>query len=284
MKSPPNKGRFYIFYGIRSQGKHVPYSTEDIYGTGDAVEYVHKGGCSRFRFDITDYVKYGESNLVAVLVDNTKTADIALLDGDFNNGGGICWDVCLVVTEPVHIDMMDHGADGVYLTPEKVTPVSDDTNTDFNLTVTAKIVNDSAEDKQVTVKAALRHPDHYDMVENAYIKDHLRFTPESMYIEGGQQVQPFETKTVTIRKGGSYDYSSQIVVAKPRLWNGLEDPYQYEVAVQLEAGGELVEEVVKNIGFRYYEMPIPNQDHTGGREEREVCSSFDTTGTVVFTR
>ncbi len=245
-------------------GKHVPYSTENIYGTGDAVEYVHKGGYSRFRFDITDYVKYGESNLVAVLVDNTKTADIAPLDGDFNNGGGIYRDVCLVVTEPVHIDMMDHGADGVYLMPEKVTPVSDNTNTDFNLTVTAKIVNDSAEDKQVTVKAALRHPDHYDMVENAYIKDHLRFTPESMYIEGGQQVQPFETKTVTILKGGSYDYSSQIVVAKPRLWNGLEDPYQYEVAIQLEAGGELIEEVVKNIGFRYYEMPIPNQDHTGG--------------------
>lgn len=244
-------------------GVHVPYAG-DVYQNGNETEYAHKGGYSAFQFDITDYVVYGGQNLVAVSCNNTKTAEIAPLDGDFNNEGGLYRDVAIIVTEPVHITMDDYGAGGVYLTAKKVTGEQDNTNTDFHLTADTEIVNDASEEKQVTITAMLRHPDSYDVPDNAYIKKYLRFAPEDMYVEGGQDVKAFETKTVTISAGERYSYSDTILVEAPRLWNGLEDPYQYEVVLRVTVNGEVAEEVVEQVGFRYIDMPLPNADYSGG--------------------
>ena len=185
------------------------------------------------------------------------------MDGDFNNQGGLYRDVELIVCDNVHI-AEDYGADAVYITPKKVTDVNDNENTDFNLTAAAEVVNDSAEDKEVTITAVLRHPDSFDVPDNDYIKQYLRFNPNDMYIEGGQDVKAFETKTVTVKSGERYNYSDTVFVESPRLWNGLADPYQYEVAVSVSVDGKVIEEIVKNIGFRYIDIPRPNSDYSGG--------------------
>lgn len=261
--------RIYLIFGgsgmsteLYINGIHIPYG-EDVYGNGNSSEYAHKGGYSAFKFDITDYVNYGEQNLAAVMCDNTKTAEIAPLDGDFNNQGGLYRDVELVVCESVHI-ADDYGADAVYITPEKVTDVNDNTNTDFNLTAAAEIANDSAEDKEITISAVLRHPDSFDVPDNDYIKQYLRFNPEDMYVKGGRDVKAFESKTVTVKSGESYNYTDTVLVESPHLWNGLDDPYQYEVAVTVSVDDKITEEIVKNIGFRYIDIPRPNSDYTGG--------------------
>lgn len=243
-------------------GKHVPYGN-DVYGNGNATEYAHKGGYSAFRFDITDYVNFGEQNLVAVMCDNTKTAEIAPLDGDFNNQGGLYRDVELIICEPVHI-ADDHGADAVYFTPQKVTAVTDNENTDFNLTASADIVNDSAEDKEVTVTAKLRHPSNFETPENEYIKRHLRLAPEDMYVEGGPEVCSFESKTVTLKAGEHFEYSDTVLVESPRLWDGLDDPYRYEAVIIVCVDGKVTEELSEYIGFRYIDIPRPNDDYSGG--------------------
>ena len=90
---------------------HVPYA-DGIYGGG--IEYAHKGGFGRFRFNITDYVSYGEDNAVTVLADNTRVPEIAPLNGDFNCQGGLYRGAKLVVTDSIHFDMSDYGSDGVY--------------------------------------------------------------------------------------------------------------------------------------------------------------------------
>ncbi len=243
-------------------GTHIPYGS-DTYENGNDIEYAHKGGYSAFEFDITDYVHCGEQNLVAVMCDNTKTTEIAPLDGDFNNQGGLYRDVELIVCDNVHI-ANDYGADAVYITPKKVTDVNDNENTDFNLTAAAEVVNDSGEDKEVTITAVLRHPDSFDVPDNDYIKQYLRFNPNDMYVKDAQDVKVFETKTVTVKSGERYNYTDTVFVESPHLWNGLADPYQYEVAVSVSVDGKVTEEIVKNIGFRYIDIPRPNSDYSGG--------------------
>ncbi|OQB16059.1 MAG: Beta-galactosidase [Firmicutes bacterium ADurb.Bin193] len=245
-------------------GAHVPFSFDDPYHGGTKPEYKHKGGYDAFRFDITDYVKYGKANLIAVSVDNTKVAEVAPLSGDFTVEGGLYRNVKLVVTNPVHIDMDDYASCGLYLTPKKVTAVTDIGNTDFTLTAKAKIVNDSNSDKTVTIEAVLKKPDHYDVVDNEYIKKHLRFNPEDMYTPGGEAVAAFEPVTKTIGKGESYDYSGVVYVASPRLWDGLDDPYRYEVAFRVYSEGVMAEDMVQNVGFRYYYAPQPESFESGG--------------------
>ena len=70
------------------------------------------------------------SNELYVKADNTQpargnsTADVLPMTGDFFVRGGIYRPVTLVVTEPVHFDMLDHGGPGVYAA---TTSLSDDT-------------------------------------------------------------------------------------------------------------------------------------------------------------
>ena len=57
----------------------------------------HSGGYDPFRFDVTDYVKPGERNILLVRVDATSS------DGWFYEGAGIYRHVWLVKTNPVHV-------------------------------------------------------------------------------------------------------------------------------------------------------------------------------------
>lgn len=250
-------------------GIHIPYAHYDIYSNGNSTEYSHKGGFSAFRYDVTDYVNYGEGNLVSVCVDNSWVKEVAPCEGDFNMQGGLYRDVNLVAVNPIHVDMNDYGSSGVYFTPKKATDVTDNDNKDFNCSVESKIINDSTEDKIITINASLRHPDHYDVVDNDYIREHLRFNPADMYIEGGAVAAVFPAETVTISAGESYDYSKQILVQSPRLWDGLKDPYRYEAVLTItDESGIKMEEITVNIGFKYTYMPTPEYkdgNYNGGK-------------------
>lgn len=254
------KTRLYI------NGVAVPFAYDDPYLTADAegIEYIHRGGFSTFRYDITDYVSYGEANTVAVVVDNTQSLETLPLGGDFSKEGGIYRDVTMVVTNPVHIDMLDNGSEGMYFTPQKVTAVTDTENEDFNLNVATKIVNDGSVDKTVTIEAQLREPDSFEVPDNEYIKEHLLFNPEDMYTPGGRTVKEFEKKTVTIKAGESYDYNETELIEAPRLWNGMEDPYMYEVNVKVYDGETLVEDKCDTVGFRYFNAPTPSSSSSDG--------------------
>ena len=69
----------------------------EVYLNGSFVGK-HEGGYSAFRFDITDFVKSGEENVIAVKVSNAPTRYIAPIDsqGDFTKMGGIYRDVSIL--------------------------------------------------------------------------------------------------------------------------------------------------------------------------------------------
>ena len=82
----------------------------------------HNGGFSRFRLDAT--AALGRAAERAGRADGqqqagagaTTTADVLPLTGDFFVHGGLYRPVSLVLTDPVHLDMLDHGGPGVYAT------------------------------------------------------------------------------------------------------------------------------------------------------------------------
>lgn len=101
----------------------------------------HRGGYSTFRFDITDAVNDEAANVLAVKVDNTVVDDVYPQKADFTFYGGIYRDVNLIVTNPVHFDLMDYGSSGVYIVQEEVS------GDNARLTIRSRLVNDSDEEK-----------------------------------------------------------------------------------------------------------------------------------------
>ncbi|OQP62284.1 glycoside hydrolase family 2 protein [Niastella populi] len=80
----------------------------------------HKGGYTRFCFDISDYIKQGSNNLIAVKVDNSHNGAIAPLSGDFTFFGGIYRNVYLQVKERTGLSTGDFASDGVYIRTKSV--------------------------------------------------------------------------------------------------------------------------------------------------------------------
>ena len=80
----------------------------------------HIGGYSRFCFDISAFVKFGELNTIIAKVDNSIDKDIAPLSADYTFFGGIYRDVYLSINEKVHISLADNASSGVYITPYDV--------------------------------------------------------------------------------------------------------------------------------------------------------------------
>lgn len=128
-------------------------SITDVYVNGRHMGQ-HKGGYSTFRFDITDVVKYGANNVLAVKVDNTVVDDVYPQKADFTFYGGIYRDVNLIVADAVHFDLMDYGSTGVYIVQEAVSKEK------ARLSIRARLVNDSNEEKKVRLWADILDADH----------------------------------------------------------------------------------------------------------------------------
>lgn len=201
---------------------------------------VHKGGYTAFRFDITDKLTTGD-NVIAVKVDNRIIQEIAPLSGDFTFYGGIYRKVHIIVADPVHVDLMDNGAPGLYLSTMNVSQTS------AQLEMKAKIINESNEPKEVTLRASLKNPDTFEAIAEV---SKPAFNVNSMK-PGGPALNTLE-KTVTIPAGDTYEYKEKISIQNPRLWNGKEDPYRYQVDFTVIQSGQTIDAVTEYVGFRYF--------------------------------
>lgn len=218
----------------------------DCYVNG-TLRYTHKGGYNAFRFDMTDYLTQDGETTIAIKVDNRVIDDIAPLSGDFSIIGGLYRKVFLVVADPVHVDLDDCATNGLYLTATEVSTAS------AKLEVRAKVVNQSPDAKTVQLKAVLKNPDRFDEIPQI---PHPRFNVADM--TPGGQVQTMQEDNVTIPAGGSYEFKQQITVANPHLWNGMTDPYRYQVDFSIAEGATELDSVTDYVGFRYIRA-----DHTG---------------------
>ena len=81
----------------------------------------HRGAYTAFTLEITDKVRYGENNIITVIVSNNRRADVLPLSTDQNLYGGIYRDVELLVTNKNVISPMAYGTDGVFVEQREVT-------------------------------------------------------------------------------------------------------------------------------------------------------------------
>lgn len=185
----------------------------------------HEGGFSRFRFDATEALRADGRNILAVRVDNshpapgTATANTFPLTGDFFVYGGLYRPVSLIVTDAVHFDMLDFGGPGVYARTDAIT----------------------AEGAKVGVRAKLRNDGGRDFAGRLVAR----------LVDADGAVAAENISDVRIAKGQGGESALDLVVPRPRLWQGVDDPYLYQLVVELRGPkGEVLDSLAQDFGIR----------------------------------
>ncbi|NQU31808.1 MAG: DUF4982 domain-containing protein [Bacteroidetes bacterium] len=182
----------------------------------------HKGGYTGFTFDITNYVKIGEENLIAVQVDNSHDNTITPLSIGFALYGGIYRDVWLLSTNKIHFKQTHYGSNGVYISTPDV----------------------SAKKAGISIRS---------LVENKSELEQKVQVSHEVYDAKGTKVLDLH-KNVSIAAGKSVDFNDmQGIVNNPELWSP-ENPVLYTVISSIEVDGNLIDEVKNSIGFRWFSL------------------------------
>lgn len=181
----------------------------------------HRGAFTRFTLDATEQLVLGD-NVIAVRVTNDPRDTAESLPSGrgkqlYHLYGGIYRKVWLVKTSPHHIDPLDHGASGVYVTPSEVTPTS------AKLAVKTLVRNSSAATALVQVTSRLLDRDGHEVVA----------------LSG----------KATVRSHSSVPITAEAKVPRPHLW-GPDDPYLYVLRTEVSKDGVLQDVVEERTGFR----------------------------------
>ncbi|KAB6315677.1 DUF4982 domain-containing protein [Bacteroides xylanisolvens] len=184
----------------------------------------HKGGYTRFCFDITPHLRYGQENLFAIYVNNVYNPNIPPLSADFTFFGGIYRDVYLQFMNPVHIAANDYASSGVYIRTPEVN------NSAASVEITTLLTNDMSQPTEIRVENIICDADGKE----------VKKTQAEVKLAAG------ETKT---------DISKKIKIDSPRLWD-IDDPYRYMVYTRIldKRKGTLLDEVVNPLGLRWFKF------------------------------
>lgn len=167
----------------------------------------HRGGFSRFRLDCTAAIKPGRENALTVKVDNTRpapgssTADVLPLTGDFFVYGGLYRPVSLISTSKTHLDLMDDGSSGIYAQTASITPSG------AQVQVRTRVRNDSLQPETLSLR--------------------------TMLVDAQGRVAGQQQESVTVGPASTVQRTTDVRVAHPRLWQGVESPYLYHLVVEL---------------------------------------------------
>jgi len=146
-----------IIIPAEREGKQVYISFDgvnqetEIFVNGKPVGK-HDGGYTRFCLDITGFVKFGKTNLIAVKVNNRYNANIPPLSADFTFFGGIYRDVNLIFTAKQHISTTFYASSGIFIT----TPTVSDKEADVN--IKTLVVNNDSLPAKVRVENCILSP------------------------------------------------------------------------------------------------------------------------------
>ncbi len=186
----------------------------------------HEGGYATFRFDITAFVEFNKANLIAVKVDNSHNANIPPLSADFTFFGGIYRDVSLIAADKLSVSLMDYGSQGVYVTATNVSKESAD------ISVKVKLTNNYGTYKDVTLKTVISDAEN-NIVKTLSNKFRLKEKIQTEFVQN-------------------------TVIENPHLWNGLSDPYMYNVNVEIINNDVCLDSVTVPLGIRYFHVD-PNK-------------------------
>jgi beta-galactosidase len=205
----------------------------DLYVNG-TLAGTHTGSYAAFAFDITPFVLFGGKNIVAVKVDNSSSIRVPPLSADFTFFGGLTRTAEMLVLDQANISPLLSGSPGVFITQQNVS------NASATVTVSTKVDN------------------------NAPVVSDLRLTAKLRTREG--KVIDKKTKTLRIDGGGSEMVEQRFSVKKPHLWNGKNDPYLYNVLVEVYRKNVKTDSVVQPLGLRYYSVDKDSGFYLNGKK------------------
>lgn len=201
----------------------------------------HPYGYSPFSYDITEYLKFGESNTITVKVNHQTPSS------RWYSGSGIGRDVDLVITDPVRVDR-----DGVVVT----TPELSDSN-------------------KTQVKTHLK-----TVVTNKGNKDASVKVVQTVIPRGGtpeQAIARVESAATNIAAGASATVEQDaITTTAPELWT-LDDPNLYTVRTEIKQEDRVVDSYDVDFGYRFFNFDA----NTGfslngeGMKLKGVCMHHD---------
>lgn len=189
------------------------YMNCTVYVNGTALG-THPYGYTPFSFDLSDYVTCDgvTKNVVAVKVINQ------IPSSRWYSGSGIYRSVNLTVTDPVHVARY-----GITVTTPNL---ASQKNGNVDVSIQNKIENESASQQQVTVTSTV------------------------LDAQGQAVSQPVST-VQTVAAGAQAEVSQTAVVSKPALWS-TDSPTLYQIRTEITAGGQTLDTVTTDFGFRYF--------------------------------
>ncbi len=182
----------------------------------------HRGGYTAFVFDISDEINYGEINEIRVRVSNALHLDVMPLVGDFIFYGGIYRDVNLIVTEPTCISPLQYASSGVYLTQANVS--------EKNALVGTKVLINQKSKQANLYRVLVEIKDKNKLITS---------TSQEFSLEGDSEI----------------GIHLPLEINNPRLWNGVKDPFMYQVHVSIkDQQGKVIDQVQQPLGLRYFHV------------------------------
>jgi beta-galactosidase len=170
-------------------------------------------GYSSFRLDLTPYIKYGGENVLSIRLDNPPDSS------RWYPGGGICRNVWLLKTAPIHVAHW-----GTYVTTPEITQNS--------ALVNIKTIFENDSPLAANVKA----------IASVYATD-----------ANGQKIgSPLVSSaptTVSLVPRVNSPLELNLTLKNPKLWN-LESPNLYTVVVQIQQAGRTIDSEETKFGVR----------------------------------
>jgi beta-galactosidase len=180
----------------------------------------HRGASASWTADIGPFLTPGARNTIAVQVDNRQSNDIAPHRGDFTIFGGIYRDVSLLILNRAHVNPLDRGSPGVWITQSNVSAQRADIN------IRTLVRNSWADGREYAIQADL-------------------------YDANGHKVNGWNSGVRWLRARQWRSIYINTSINNPRLWDGLNDPYLYtlRIGVRDNQGNEL-DSIYQPLGLR----------------------------------
>ena len=185
----------------------------------DTTVMTYEGGYTPFVVPLTNLQCPGE-NLIKVFCNNEPNADLIPMSADFNFNNGLHEKVFLYELDKLYFDIYRYGYDRFHVIPQLVT------NQKADIVLQSMITNLGE--------------------KSTYCQIHYTFRAAGKEVLSGTQE--------LIASPGGNTYEESITLYKPRLWNGLIDPFLYTVELELIQEGQLIDTAQTRIGLRYFGM------------------------------
>ena len=176
----------------------------------------HKGGYTGFGCDITEAVRLGGQNIMAVRVDSTERKDVPPEGGnvDYMQFGGIYRNVRMTILDPLYIE-------DLFAIPEMT----------------------GETEARITIQVELR---------NLYDRERGFSLITRLSDVGGNTLSEQTSKGKIEARSGSRIAVSHLIAA-PRLWHP-DDPYLYSVEAAIDSQQERLDSVSRRFGVRKVEF------------------------------